>query len=456
VSAYSQKLGRLRESLRERGAAGLGLSKATSNLFRDSANAPRPSIDLSGFNQVIAVDPVAGTLECEGMTTYADLADATLAVGVMPCVVPELKSITLGGAAAGVGIESSSFRYGLVHETLLAMDVLLGDGRIVTCTPDNEHRELFFGFPNSYGTLGYALRLSAKTVPVKRYVRLEHIRHSDGRSYFEDLARHCGGDADFVDGTVFSAGEMYITLGRFVDEAPWMSDYGFERIYYRSIREKTQDYLAVRDYIWRWDTDWFWCSKNVFAQNPLIRRLYGRNRLNSSTYSRIMRWNSRVGLTRALARLSGKHPESIIQDVDIPIERSAEFLGFLLREIGILPIWICPVRAHAPVRFPLYPLDSATLYVNFGFWDVVNDRVRRPPGFRNRAIEIKAGELGGIKSLYSASYFPEDEFWRIYNGGVFRSLKRRYDPQNALRDLYQKCVLRYRGAAERARDDSRG
>ena len=53
----------------------------------------------------------------------------------MPAVVPQLKTITLGGAVAGVGIESSSHRYGLVHDTMLELDVLLGDGRVVACTP---------------------------------------------------------------------------------------------------------------------------------------------------------------------------------------------------------------------------------------------------------------------------------------------------------------------------------
>ena len=38
----------------------------------------------------------------------------------MPAVVPQLKSITLGGAVAGVGIEATSFRYGLVHDTIAA------------------------------------------------------------------------------------------------------------------------------------------------------------------------------------------------------------------------------------------------------------------------------------------------------------------------------------------------
>ena len=38
------------------------------------------------------------------MTTYEDLADATLGHGLMPKVVPQLKTITLGGAVTGLGI----------------------------------------------------------------------------------------------------------------------------------------------------------------------------------------------------------------------------------------------------------------------------------------------------------------------------------------------------------------
>jgi len=51
-------------------------------------------------------------------------------------------------------------------------------------------------------------------------------------------------------------------------------------------------------------------------------------------------------------------------------------------------------------------------------------------------------ELGGIKSLYSDSYFTEDEFWAIYNRPAYLALKQRYDPSGALGDLYAKCVLR--------------
>ena len=447
MTTYADKKARLCADLVTAGsAAAVGLEKRTSNLFRDRVPKRRPKVDLAHFDEVIRIDAAAGVVEAEGMIPYVALADATLAHGAMPAVVPQLKSITLGGAVAGVGIEASSFKHGLVHDTVRALDVLTADGLIVRCTPDNEHCDLFFGFPNSYGTLGYALSVTARLVPVKRYVHLQHVRHSDAGACFAEMARHCAeGRLDFLDGTVFAPGEMYLTLGHCVDDAPWVSDYTYERIYYRSIRERDSDYLTTRDYLWRWDTDWFWCSKNVYAQHPLVRRLLGRERLNSITYQRIMRWNSRWSVTRTLDRLRGLHSESVIQDVDIPLDRAAEFLAFLHREIGILPVWLCPIRSPNPARrFPLYPLRPETNYVNFGFWDVVTCREPRPPGFLNRKIERKVAELSGIKSLYSDSFYTDDEFWSIYDRSAYRALKARYDPAGTLPDLYAKCV---RGAA---------
>jgi len=133
----------------------------------------------------------------------------------------------------------------------------------------------------------------------------------------------------------------------------------------------------------------------------------------------------------------------VIQDVDIPLDRAAEFLAFLVREIGILPIWLCPIRAPATARrFTLYPLRPDALYVNFGFWDVVRDRVQRPPGYRNRMIEERVRALGGLKSLYSDSYYTEDEFWSVFDRRAYTALKVRYDPRGALPDLYAKCVER--------------
>ncbi len=439
AAAHAARRERLVRSLRE-GAGPVALAKDTSNLFRDRRPAAARRIDVRELDHVLAVDPAAGTVDAEGMATYEALVDACLARGVMPAVVPQLKTITLGGAVAGVGIEASSHRHGLAHETVRELEVLTGGGRVVTCTADNEHADLFRGFPNSYGTLGYALRVVARTVPVKPYVHLRHLFFDDAGGYFRAVERHCArDDPDFIDGTVFSADRLYLTLGRFVDRAPATSDYTYRAIYYRSIAEKREDWLATRDFLWRWDTDWFWCSRNLLAQNPLVRRLYGPSRLGSRTYTRIMRWNARVGLTRALDRVRGLHGESVIQDVDIPIAEAPRFLAFLAREIGIWPVWMCPVGPQA--RYPLYPMQPGW-YVNFGFWDVVRTREAHERGHFNRMIEREVGALGGIKSLYSESYFGREEFDARYGGEAYAALKARYDPGGAFPTLYEKCVGR--------------
>jgi FAD/FMN-containing dehydrogenase len=443
MTTYDARKRRLVEQLRQPTREVISLRKDTSNLFRDRKENRGPSLDVRNLRHVLDVDSHTGIVTVEGMTPYVDLVDATLPHGRMPAVVPELKSITIGGAVAGVGIESSSFRYGFPHETVLEMEVLLGNGDVVTCTPDNAHRDLFFGMPNSYGTLGYILKLVLSTVPVKPYVRLTHQAFEDPQQYFEALAHTCDSDADFVDGVVFDGGRHYLSVGRFIDEAPYTSDYTYLNIYYRSIPSRSEDYLTVRDYIWRWDTDWFWCSKNLYAQNRLARLLLGRKRLNSVFYTRVMRWNSRWGLTRTLNRLTRNRPEAVIQDVDIPIENAARFLQFFQANLGVWPVWVCPFRQRQrEMEYPLYPLDGGKLYVNFGFWDTVANRRHLPPGHFNRLIEDKVGMLGGIKSLYSDSYFSEQDFWRIYNGNTYAELKSRYDPESRLRNLYEKCVLR--------------
>jgi FAD/FMN-containing dehydrogenase len=426
------------------------LAKRTSNLFRERARNEGPRLDVRPFEHVLAVDPATRTASVEGMVTYEALVDATLPHGLMPKVVPQLKTITLGGAVTGLGIESSSFRNGCPHESVLEMEILTADGRVIIARPDGEHADLFRAFPNSYGTLGYALRLEIELEPVRPYVKLRHVRHRDAATFFaamDEMCRtrnHDGEGVDFVDGTVFSDTEMYLTLGQFVDEAPFLSDYTWMHIYYRSLQTYGEDYLTTRDYLWRWDTDWFWCSRAFGVQKPWLRRLMGRRLLRSDVYWRIVALERRTHLNARIERLRGKPArEEVVQDVEVPIGRAAEFLDFFLREIAIEPIWVCPLQQSArDVEWPLYTFTPGTLYVNFGFWSAVDLEPGEPDGTHNRMIEAKVSELGGRKSLYSTAFYTPEEFWRLYNGPVYEVVKKSYDPGGRLLDLYAKCVGR--------------
>jgi len=441
--AYADKRGLILTSLHEIGAEQpLALDKSTSNLFRHRVQTRGHRLDLRGFNQVIQVNAEERFVEVEGLTTYEDLVRETLPFNLIPTVVPQLKSITVGGAIAGIGIESSSFNYGFVHETMKELEVLLADGTIVVATPENQHRNLFYGFPNSYGTLGYALRVKIALVPIKPFVKLTHSRFSELDAYFEALARVSSErSVDFVDGTMFHAHELYLTTGEFVDHAEWLSDYTFMNIYYQSISRHRTDYLTAHDYLWRWDTDWFWCSKHFLLHYPMMRRLWGKTRLRSAVYWKLWKQWHESRLAQLVSGVIGVRQEAVIQDVEIPLEHAARFAQFLNQDIGIQPVWICPVAAYDSSRvYPLYPMTPGKLYVNFGFWDVV--RTTHDEGYFNKLIENKVRELEGHKSLYSTSYYSKEEFGRLYNEGDYRQLKARYDPLCKLKNLYDKCVLK--------------
>ena len=186
------------------------LGKSTSNLFRQRDQGHTVRLDVRHFDRVLGIDRDCMVADVEGMTTYETLVDETLRHGLLPAVVPQLKTITVGGAVSGLGIESSSFRFGLVHETVEEMEILLSDGRLIVCSPTREP-DLFYGFPNSYGTLGYALRLKIRLIPAKRYVHLAHTRFSDPGKYFEHIAAVGRlGPPDYLDGTVFGLSLIHI------------------------------------------------------------------------------------------------------------------------------------------------------------------------------------------------------------------------------------------------------
>ena len=423
------------------------LGKRTSNLFRPRADTGTPRLDVTAFSGVLAVDVEARTADVLGMTTYEDLVDATLPHGLMPLVVPQLKTITLGGAVTGLGIESSSFRNGTPHESVLEMDVLTGDGRVVTCSRTSEP-ELFTGFPNSYGTLGYALRLRIELEPVQPFVHLRHVRVPGSAGAAELAAAVCatrqheGEQVDFVDGTWFSEDEVYLTLGAFTTDAPALSDYTGMQVYYRSIPHKQQDWLTVRDYLWRWDTDWFWCSRAFGVQNPSVRRWVPQRLMRSDTWWKLVaferkhRWKERWDI-----RHGDRPREYVIQDVEVPVERLAEFMAVFAREIPIEPVWFCPLQQRdRDVVWELYALDPDMLYVNVGFWSTVPLAPGQADGASNRLIERLVQDVGGRKSLYSTSFYDPDEFSRLYGGEEYERLKKTYDPDGRLLDLYAKCV----------------
>ncbi len=99
--------------------------------------------------------------------------------------------------------------------------------------------------------------------------------------------------------------------------------------------------------------------------------------------------------------------------------------------------------AAAPRRqgdWPLYPIRPHHTYVNIGFWSSVP--VGPEDGHTNKLIERKVSDLDGHKSLYSDAFYSQEEFDDLYGGETYKTVKKTYDPDSRLLDLYAKAVQR--------------
>jgi FAD/FMN-containing dehydrogenase len=185
------------------------------------------------------------------------------------------------------------------------------------------------------------------------------------------------------------------------------------------------------------------------VQNPRIRRFVPRRYLRSDVYQKIVGLENRYHVKARLDARKGEPPrERVVQDVEVPLDRTAEFLRWFVAHVPIEPVWLCPLRLRRRVdgtadgSWPLYPLQPDRTYVNVGFWSTVAIEPGAADGDVNRAVELAVTEHDGHKGLYSDAYYPPEEFWQLYGGSTYQEVKRRYDPDGRLLDLYEKAVRR--------------
>jgi delta24-sterol reductase len=78
---------------------------------------------------ILEVNETKQTVRVEPMCNMGKLTHALLPKGWTIPVVPELDDLTVGGLVAGVGIETSSHKYGLFQHICVSFEVVLADGR---------------------------------------------------------------------------------------------------------------------------------------------------------------------------------------------------------------------------------------------------------------------------------------------------------------------------------------
>jgi hypothetical protein len=434
-------------------------------IFHGSTNSTRPggrqnTVDISALSRVLRVDTTAKTALVEPNVPMDRLVEATMKHGLVPPVVMEFPGITAGGGFAGTGGESSSFKYGYFNETVNEVEVVLGNGDIVKASP-KENADLFHGMSGAVGSLGITTLLELQLIQAKKYVQ---ATYHPVRSVAEAVAKvkeeTLNQDHDYVDGILFSKTHGVIITGRMTDSPPTPAS-PLQRFsapkdpwFYLHVGDRTRtstgpvtEHIPLAEYLFRYDRGGFWVGRSAFTYfrfpfNRLTRRF-----LDDFLHTRMM--------YKAL-HASGLSRTYVVQDLAMPYPTVADFIDYTAVDFGIWPLWLCPLRQ---TRLPtLHPhnaakeADGSTLapLLNVGLWGF---GPKDPAAFvkKNRGLEKMLKDLGGMKWLYAHTYYPEAEFWEMFDKGWYEGLRAKYHAES-LPSVWEKV----RVDEERVRKDEGG
>ena len=203
-------------------------------------------------------------------------------------------------------------------------------------------------------------------------------------------------------------------------------------------RRCQEDRLTIHDYLWRWDTDWFWCSRAFGAQNPRLRRLWPRRYRRSSFYWKL------IGYDQGSTSPTGSRPGTAGRPGAggrgrRGADRAHRVLAWFLANVDIEPLWLCPLRCATRAAGRCTRCRRATLcqcrllVVGAG---------RAGPGHTNQLVEAKVSELDGHKSLYSDAYYGRDEFDDLYGGETYKTVKKTTIPTHGCLTFTQRRCKR--------------
>ncbi|MDA0185725.1 FAD-binding oxidoreductase [Solirubrobacter phytolaccae] len=112
----------------------------------------------------LQVDPVNRRARIGAGVIWQQVLDATAPHGLAP-LVGSAPGVGVVGFLTGGGIGPLTRTYGLASDTVLALEVITGDGRLLRATP-TEHADLFWGLRGGKGTLGVVTAVELTLLPL--------------------------------------------------------------------------------------------------------------------------------------------------------------------------------------------------------------------------------------------------------------------------------------------------
>lgn len=411
-------------------------------IYRGSTNSTRAQefkknarIDICELNRILKVDKEGLYAVVEPNVPMDRLVRETLREGLLPQVVPEFPGITVGGAVQGGAGESSSFKYGLVHETCVEYEIILADGSLVYAS-NEQNTDLFEGVACSYGTLGVVTAIKIRLLHTQPFVRLSYIPVTSAEESIRVVADVTARGADFVDGILFTK-ERGVVMSGVLSNKVDLPIVRFSRswdewfyIHADTISKRGgvvyEELVPIEDYLFRYDRGAFWMGMYAF-------------RLVHVPFNRVTRFLFDFAChTRELYQSlhnAGISQRYLIQDVALPKKSAASFLSYAGENLGVYPLWFIPLKSGT-ARLSLNHLP-APLIISVGVWGYVGSEYERFVTI-NQDFEKKISDLGGRKWLYAHQFYTREQFWSIYDDKWYSALREKFRAEKTFPDVYEK------------------
>ena len=142
-------------------------------------------LDMKSMGRVLELDADARTITVEPGAIWRDVVARTWRHGLIPPVLTNNLSVTVGGTLSIAGIGVASFKYGAQTDNVDELDVATVDGNVHRCSR-SEKAELFWGVLSGLGQIGIILKARLRLRRAKPMTRTYYLVYDDARKFMVD------------------------------------------------------------------------------------------------------------------------------------------------------------------------------------------------------------------------------------------------------------------------------
>jgi delta24-sterol reductase len=332
-----------------------------------------------------------------------------------------------------------------------AIEVMTADGEVIRATPDNEHKDLYYSLPWSYGSMGFIVAVELKIIPVKDWVKVTYYpceSLDNITEKFTDLSNH-EKPSDFVEGILYDEDMGVIIEGQMVDSPqkgkinrqglwfkPWFYKY-CENIL-KSKKEHTE-YVPLTHFYRRHHKSIFWEGELIipFGNHPIFRWILGWLMPPKVAF---------LKLTQGEKIKKYYEDMHVIQECLVPITKLKKTIEFCHSNFECYPVWLCPHKVlNTSPQGPLSPLektdDDYEMFVDVGVWYAPRAVLRGEPFNVKRStknFEQFLIDNHGYQALYAITELNREDYNKMFDRTLYNQVRKKYNAIGTFMDSYDK------------------